>query len=356
MAAVGGNRQVSVALPTPGELAAEVPVTSRIQELVSRSRAETRAVLDGADDRLLVVVGPCSVHDERATLEYAERLAGLQAELDRDLLVVMRVYLEKPRTIGGWPGLLLDPNLDGSYAVADGLLRARTVLRDVAARGLPTAVEWLSPVSPAYLDDLVSWAAIGARTVESHVHRQLASGLDMPIGMKNATDGSVGVAIDAIRSAALPHGYLLVDDDGRPAAVRTSGNPDCHLVLRGGKNATNYDALSVDHAGDQLEAAGLPRRVVIDASHGNSGKDHHRQFDVLSEISQQLAHGSTDIRGVLAESFLVPGRQDLPVVPGQSITDACMGWPATAEALRTLAAAVRVRRVTMRQEPLLAGA
>jgi 3-deoxy-7-phosphoheptulonate synthase len=259
----------------------------------------------------------------------------------------MRVYVEKPRTTVGWTGLLTDPGLDGSLDLNLGLRTARTLMLEVAELGLPIATEWLSPAAPAYLADLVSWGAIGARTVESQVHRQLASGLPMPVGMKNGSNGSVSVAVDAIRSAAAPHAHLGISPDGRPVTLRTSGNPDCHVVLRGASGRPNYRAEDVRETARLLKAAGLPTGLVIDASHGNSGKDHDRQALVAREIGAQVATGDTDIRGVMLEGFLLPGRQELGLDEpefGQSVTDACMGWEATVDVLRDLAAANRTRR------------
>ena len=304
-------------------------------------------VLDGRDDRLIAVVGPCSVHDLDATLVYARWLHTVAGELADELVVVMRTYFEKPRTALGWPGLLGDPWLDGGYAMADGVRLARSVLVEIAATGLPTACEWLAPAVPGYLADLVTWGAIGARTVHSPPHRQLASGLPMPVGMKNGTDGAVAPAIDAITAAARPHVYPGLSDRGAAAVVRTTGNPDCHLVLRGGTRP-NHGPDDVAAAVASLRAAGLPERLLIDASHGNSGKDHLRQREVAGEIAAQVAAGNRAVVGVLLEGFLEPGRQDIvpgrPLVFGMSITDACMNWRATEDALRELADAVRVRR------------
>jgi 3-deoxy-7-phosphoheptulonate synthase len=264
-----------------------------------------------------------------------------------DLLVVMRVYFEKPRSVVGWKGLINDPHLDGSYAVNDGLRRARRLLRDILALGLPVGCEFLDPITPQFIADTVSWGSIGARTSESQVHRQLASGLSMPIGVKNRTDGNVAVAVDAIRAAAAPHVFMGITEQGVPAILSTTGNPDCHVILRGGR-APNYDEDSVAAALAALRAAGLRERLVIDASHGNSGKDHRRQPAVAADIAAQLAAGQRGIAGLMLESFLVEGRQDLDptceLTYGQSITDACLSWDATTPVLRSLAAAVRARR------------
>ena len=331
---------VRAGLPLPPELAAAVAAA------VARSRAEVRAVLDGTDGRLLAITGPCSVHDPDAALEYAARLAGLG--LDEDLLIVMRVYIEKPRTVTGWTGLVADPGMDGSHDMHRGLRTARRLLLNINGLGIPAGCEWLSPALPPYLADLVSWGAIGARTTESQVHRQLASGLPMPVGFKNATDGDVQVAVEACLSAARGHTYLGVTADGVIGVVTSSGNRDCHVVLRGGRPGPNYEPPYVGKALDLLTAAGLPRRVVIDASHGNSGKDHTRQPAVAAAVAGQVAAGETGITGVMLESFLVAGRQEpgpLPgLVYGQSVTDACMDFPATARTLDALAAAARQRR------------
>ncbi|MFE5758434.1 3-deoxy-7-phosphoheptulonate synthase [Streptomyces massasporeus] len=343
---VGGQHRTHLT-STPEELLSALPLTAAAARSVSAGRRMTRGVLSGDDDRLLVVVGPCSIHDVDAGLAYARSLGELAAELADDLAVVMRVYVEKPRTTVGWTGLLADPALDGSLDLNRGLRTVRTLMLEIAETGLPIATEWLSPAASAYLADLISWGAIGARTVESQVHRQLASGLPMPVGMKNGSTGSVGVAVDAIRSAAARHAYLGHGPDGRPVTLRTSGNPDCHVVLRGASDRPNYRAEDVRETAGLLRAAGLPPGVVIDASHGNSGKDHERQALVAREIGAQVAAGDRDIRGVMLEGFLIPGRQDLgrgePVF-GQSVTDACMGWDATVGVLRDLAAATRGRR------------
>lgn len=343
---IGGQYRTHLA-STPGEILGELPLTEAAARSVSAGRLTTRRALSGDDDRLLVVVGPCSIHDVNAGLAYAKSLGDLAGDLGDDLAIVMRVYVEKPRTTVGWTGLLTDPALDGSLDIGRGLRMARTLMLEVAEMGLPIATEWLSPSAPAYLADLISWGAIGARTVESQVHRQLASGLPMPVGMKNGSTGSVGVAVDAIRSAASPHAYLGINRDGRPVTLRTTGNPDCHVVLRGSSGRPNYRAEHVREAARLLSVASLPTGLVIDASHGNSGKDHEQQAVVAREIGAQIAAGDTDIRGVMLEGFLVPGRQELgsdePTF-GQSVTDACMGWDATVSVLQDLAAATRRRR------------
>lgn len=334
------------ALPTPYEVLQRLPLPDRAAELVARSRAEVHDVLTGADDRLLVVAGPCSVHDPVAAIDYATRLAALAEELREDLCVVMRVYFEKPRTTTGWKGLINDPGLDGSYDIPRGLHLARQVLLDVLATGLPAGCEFLETTTPQYIADTVSYGAIGARTVESQVHRQLASGLSMPIGFKNSSDGDVQVAADACIAAAAEQTFLGVDSEGRAAVVETIGNPDGHVILRGGRRGPNFAPPALDEALDVLSGAGLERRLVVDASHGNSGKDHVRQAEVGRAIAGQIAAGEDGIAGVMLESFLVAGRQEpaaTGLTYGQSVTDACMDLDTTAEVLRELAAAVRVR-------------
>ncbi|MFC6022437.1 3-deoxy-7-phosphoheptulonate synthase [Plantactinospora solaniradicis] len=338
-----------VPLTTPALLHHELPLNEPMATTVLDGRRSVARVLDREDDRLLVVVGPCSVHDPAAALEYAERLRVAAATHAKDLLVVMRVYFEKPRSTVGWKGLINDPGLDGSGDVNAGLRAARALLLDVLRLGLPVGCEFLDPITPQYIADTVAWGAIGARTVESQVHRQLSSGLSMPIGMKNRPDGSVGTAVDAIRASGVPHVFPGIDFSGAPAIMHTRGNADCHLVLRGGRGEPNYDADSVAASLALLRAAKLPERLVIDASHDNSGKDHRRQPVVATEVGRQLADGQRGIVGVMLESFLVPGRQDLdptrPLVYGQSVTDACLGWPETEQVLADLATAVQARRV-----------
>lgn len=340
-----------VPLTTPALLHHELPLQAPLAAAVLKHRRAVSRVLDREDDRLLVVVGPCSVHDPAAALEYAERLRAAADRLADDLLIVMRVYFEKPRSTVGWKGLINDPGLDGSGDVNTGLRRARALLLDVLRLGLPVGCEFLDPITPQYIADTVGWGAIGARTVESQVHRQLASGLSMPIGMKNRPDGSIGTAVDAIRAAGVPHVFPGIDFSGTPAIMHTRGNTDGHLVLRGGGGRPNYDAESVAGALDLLRAAGLPERLVIDASHANSGKDHRNQPLVAADVAAQLAAGQRGITGVMLESFLLPGRQDLDptreLVYGRSVTDACLGWDDTAEVLDGLAAAVRARRAAL---------
>jgi 3-deoxy-7-phosphoheptulonate synthase len=340
------------ALVAPNHLLDELRLSDQQAQVVLRGRQQVHAVLDGDDDRLLVVVGPCSVHDAKATLEYAGRLTELARELQNDLLVVMRVYFEKPRTTTGWKGLINDPFLDGSGDVNAGLQIAREVLLGVLARGLPVGCEFLDPIMPQYISDAVSWGAIGARTVESQIHRQLGSGLSMPVGFKNRTDGNVQVAVDAVRAAAVSHAFAGIDGNGRSAILYTKGNRDCHIILRGGKQAPNYSAEAVAGALASLRAAGLPQRAMIDFSHDNSGKDPERQREVAADVGGQLAAGNDAIVGAMLESFLAPGRQELgagELVYGQSITDGCLGWETTVEVLGELAAAVRMRRGARRR-------
>ncbi|MFC3964389.1 3-deoxy-7-phosphoheptulonate synthase [Nocardia jiangsuensis] len=337
-------------LRSPAEVRRVHQITDELADTVRRGRRATIDVLNGTDDRLMVIVGPCSVHDPVAALEYARKLAAKAAELDDRLHIVMRVYFEKPRTTLGWKGLINDPHLDGSFDVNTGLGIGRKVLVDITALGLPVACEFLDPITPQYIADLVSYGAIGARTAASQVHRQLSSALSMPVGIKNGTDGDVQVAVDGVRAAGASHVFPGTDLDGRAALIRTTGNPDCHVILRGGSTGTNYDAASVAEACIRLEKAGLPQRIVVDASHGNSNKDHNRQVDVVGDIAQRLSDGEPGVVGMMLESFLVAGRQDLALghadqlTYGQSITDACIDWETTAVQLDRLAAAVASRR------------
>ncbi|WET80978.1 3-deoxy-7-phosphoheptulonate synthase [Amycolatopsis sp. QT-25] len=337
-----------VPLVTPALLHHELPLGATAADTVRQGRENVLRVLDGTDDRLLVIAGPCSIHDPAAALEYADRLAALAGRFVDDLLVVMRVYFEKPRTVGGWKGLINDPHLDGTGDVNRGLRIARELLLELAENGLPAACEWLDTTIPAYLADAVSWGAIGARTVESQHHRMLASGLSMPVGFKNRRDGDVTVAVDAIRAAEARHVVPGVDPSGLPAILHTVGNPDCHVVLRGGNSAPNHNPASVRATLTALQNAGLPRRVVIDASHDNSRKDHLRQAVVADQIAEQLRNGQRGIVGVMLESNLQAGRQDLhpdrPLVYGQSITDACIDLAATQQVFQALATATAARR------------
>jgi 3-deoxy-7-phosphoheptulonate synthase len=335
-------------LTTPADLLKRLPLEPEMAALVLRGRTEVEAILDGHDDRLLVVVGPCSVHDPSAALEYARRLRAEAERHEDDLLVAMRVYFEKPRTTTGWKGLINDPHLDGSGDVDAGVRTARELLLEVLRLGLPVGCEFLDPITPQYISDTVSWAAIGARTTESQIHRQLGSGLSMPVGFKNRTDGNVQVAVDAVRAAAATHSFAGVDHSGTPAILHTTGNPDGHVILRGGSGLPNHGPEGVEAALSKLRGAKLAERLVIDASHDNSGKDHLRQPSVAAEIGAQVAAGSRAIVGVMLESFLVAGRQNVAagreLIYGQSITDACMDWDSTVGVLDGLAASVRDRR------------
>jgi 3-deoxy-7-phosphoheptulonate synthase len=335
-------------LTTPVDLLERLPLEPELADVVVRGRATVAAILDGSDDRLLVVVGPCSVHDPVAAMQYARRLADEAVRHGGDLFVAMRVYFEKPRTTTGWKGLINDPHLDGTGDVDAGVRTARELLLEVLRLGLAVGCEFLDPITPQYISDAVSWGAIGARTTESQIHRQLGSGLSMPVGFKNRTDGNVQVAVDAVRAAAARHSFAGVDLSGIPAILHTTGNPDGHVILRGGRDEPNHGPAGVQAALAKLRKAGLGERVVIDASHDNSGKDHERQPGVAAQIGAQVARGNHAIVGVMLESFLVGGRQDLvdgaELTYGQSITDACMDWDATVGVLDELAADVRARR------------
>ncbi|MFC4160604.1 3-deoxy-7-phosphoheptulonate synthase AroG [Chitinimonas lacunae] len=323
------------------------PVTEVATTTTYQARQAIHRMLTGDDDRLLVVIGPCSIHDPEAALDYGRRLLALHEELARDLLIVMRVYFEKPRTTVGWKGMINDPHLDGSFDINNGLRRARKLLLDLNEMGLPAATEFLDMITPQYITDLIAWGAIGARTTESQVHRELASGLSCPVGFKNGTDGNLRIAIDAIRAASVPHHFLSVTKFGHSAIVATAGNPDCHVILRGGKTP-NYDAEHVGRAVTDLAAANLPEKLMIDFSHANSSKDYRRQKDVCEDVCNQLAAGNQAIFGVMVESHIEAGRQDLvpgkPLQYGQSITDACLGWEESEQLLHRLAQAVSARR------------
>jgi 3-deoxy-7-phosphoheptulonate synthase len=333
-------------LISPALLRHELPADDRVAETVTSGRTGVVDVLAGADDRLLVVVGPCSVHDPVAALDYAHRLAAHAATHAGELCVVMRTYFEKPRTTVGWKGLINDPGLDGTFDVNRGLRTARRFLLDVNALGLPVGCEFLDPITPQFIADIVTWGSIGARTAASQVHRQLCSGLSMPVGIKNGTDGDVQVAVDGVRAAAASHVFMGINPDGLAALVTTSGNPDAHVILRGGADGPNCDAGSVASALDLLRGSGLPPRVIVDASHGNSGKDHVRQAGVVRDLATRIAGGEPGITGVMMESFLEAGRQDLgeAMVHGRSVTDACLDWATTSELLDELATAVAARR------------
>ena len=337
-----------VELVPPVMLLDQLPLGEEREDVVVEGRAAVVNVLDGSDDRLLVVVGPCSVHDPDAALDYAHRLSDAAGELGDDLLIAMRVYFEKPRTTTGWKGFINDPHLDGSGDVNSGLQLARQLLLEVLDLRLPIGCEFLDPITPQYIADAVAWGAIGARTTESQIHRQLGSGLSMPIGFKNRTDGDVQVAVDAVRAAGVPHAFAGIDDSGAPAILYTTGNSDGHVILRGGRDAPNFGPDAVGDALAKLRAAGLAERLLIDASHDNSSKDPERQAAVALQIAEQVGARSAAIVGVMLESFLVGGRQDLAdgstLTYGQSITDACMDWEQTVSVLGRLASAVRSRR------------
>ncbi len=335
-------------LRTPEEVIREFPRTDAATRTVISSRHALHNILHGSDDRLAVVVGPCSIHDPKAALDYARRLAPVRERLAGSLEIVMRVYFEKPRTTVGWKGLINDPNLDGSFDIDNGLRLARSLLLEINNLGLPAGSEFLDMTTPQYFADLISWGAIGARTTESQVHRELASGLSCPVGFKNGTDGNVRIALDAVKSASQPHHFLAVTKSGHSAIAATTGNDDCHIILRGGSKATNYDAQSVDAACKEAEKSGIRPAVMIDASHANSSKKPENQPMVLAEVGAQIAAGDQRIVGVMAESNLVAGRQDLvpgkELVYGQSITDGCIDWDSTVAVLEKLAEAVEERR------------
>ena len=330
----------------PDEVIEELPITPDVSALVFNSRREASDIINGHDDRLLAIVGPCSIHDPEAAREYAGKLAELAEGLHDQLCIVMRVYFEKPRTTVGWKGLINDPGLDNSFDINTGLKAARSLLLDIAGYGIGAGTEYLDPITPQYIADLVCWGAIGARTTESQVHRQLASGLSCPIGFKNTTNGDIQVAADAVKSARHPHIFLSVTKTGHSAIFSTAGNPDCHIILRGGGGKTNFDNPSVHYASRMLGEGGLNESMMVDASHANSNKDHRRQVDVLAELSRQLAGGEPRIMGVMVESNLVEGNQKLggKLTYGQSVTDACIGWDDTVRCLEGLAEAVDARR------------
>jgi 3-deoxy-7-phosphoheptulonate synthase len=335
-------------LAPPSHLLREFKPNDAVEQLVYDTRRDIHKVLHGADDRLVVVVGPCSIHDKRSALEYTKKLKNLRDELAHDLVVVMRVYFEKPRTTVGWKGLINDPMLDGSFKINEGLRLARELLLEINELGMPAATEFLDTLTPQYYADLISWGAIGARTTESQVHRQLASGMSCPMGFKNGTDGNIKIAVDAIKAAAAPHFFLSVTKGGHSAIISTNGNEDCHVILRGGK-APNYDAASVQASASELAKAALPQRIMIDFSHANSSKQHEKQIEVSADVGRQMAAGDERIFGVMIESHLNGGRQDL--TPGKaldygvSITDACIDWATTENVLRQLASDVQKRRL-----------
>jgi 3-deoxy-7-phosphoheptulonate synthase len=326
----------------------ELPITKEAMQTVTTARQQVSDIIAGRDDRLLVIVGPCSIHDPKAALDYADRLKEQADRLAGALCIVMRVYFEKPRTTVGWKGLINDPQLDGSFSINAGLRLARRLLLDLANMGMPVGSEFLDTITPQFTADLVAWGAIGARTTESQVHRELASGLSMPVGFKNGTGGSIQIAIDGVRAARHPHHFLGVTKQGIAGIVSTTGNESCHVILRGSTRGPNYDRKIVDKTAHQMRQAGLPDRVLIDCSHGNSQKDYTRQPEVAHVVCEQVASGSTSICGVMLESHLVAGRQDhddtTPLTYGQSITDGCISWEMTVPILDELAQAVRARR------------
>ncbi|MCF8197520.1 MAG: 3-deoxy-7-phosphoheptulonate synthase AroG [Sulfuritalea sp.] len=337
-------------LSPPAHLSREFPTTDAAAETTFQARQAVHRVLHGADDRVVVVVGPCSIHDYAAAIEYAQKLRQEADRFSADLLILMRVYFEKPRTTVGWKGLINDPRMDGSFKINEGLRLARKLLWEVNELGLPCATEFLDTITPQYTADLISWGAIGARTTESQVHRELASGLSCPVGFKNGTDGNMRIAVDAIKAAASPHHFLSVTKAGHSAIVSTNGNEDCHVILRGGKT-TNYEAAGVETACAELGKAGLAARVMVDFSHANSSKQFKRQIDVAKDVAAQLGAGEERIFGVMIESHLKEGRQDLvpgkPIEYGVSVTDACLGWKDTLLVLDILSKAVQARRLTL---------
>ena len=331
----------------PEAVIAEHPLTDAAAETTAAARQAVHDILHGKDDRLLVVIGPCSIHDPKAALEYATRLKAVRDELADDLLIIMRVYFEKPRTTVGWKGLINDPHLNGSFEINKGLSLARKLLVDVNNMGIPAGTEYLDLITPQYISDLISWGAIGARTTESQAHRELASGLSCPVGFKNGTNGSLNIAIDAVNAASQPHYFLSLTKAGQSAIFATTGNDDCHIILRGGATP-NYDAENVEKASQEMLAANLEARLMIDFSHANSSKQHERQIAVGQDVAAQIAAGDTRIMGAMIESHLVAGRQNVvegeELLFGQSITDACIDWDSTPPLLHELAAAVRTRR------------
>ena len=340
-------REIKELVPPAGVLR-EIPLSDNAAQTTFDTRQAIHRILHGADDRLLVITGPCSIHDVKAAKEYAGRLKVVKDTLAAELLIVMRVYFEKPRTTVGWKGLINDPRLDGSFSINDGIRIARELLLEINELGVPAGCEFLDMITPQYIADLVAWGAIGARTTESQIHRELASGLSCPVGFKNGTDGNIKIAVDAIRAAQAPHHFLSVTKDGHSAIVSTAGNEDCHIILRGGKQP-NFDAASVDDAGRGLAEAGLAQRLMIDFSHANSSKSAQKQVDVGADVARQVAGGEDRIFGIMLESHLKAGRQDLqpgkPLTYGQSITDGCISWEDSSKLFDTLAEAVRKRRL-----------
>ena len=343
-------KEIKEVMP-PGLLQEQLPITDEAAKTVYDARQAIRAVLQGQDDRLVVIIGPCSIHDVVAARDYANRLKAIRAQYESELLLIMRVYFEKPRTTVGWKGLINDPDLDDSFHINKGLHLARKLLLDLNAMGIPAGTEYLEMIGPQYLADLIAWGAIGARTTESQLHRELASGLSCPVGFKNGTDGNLRIVVDALRAAREPHHFLSITKEGHSAIFSTTGNEDCHMILRGGKEP-NHDAAHVERAAQELSAAGLSANVMIDLSHANSRKQHEAQAEVCADVAAQVAAGDYRLIGVMIESHLAGGRQDVkpeqPLVYGQSITDACLGWDESLPLLDRLAAAVRNRRSTVR--------
>jgi len=338
--------EIKTVIP-PAVLLEEIPVTEQAAKTTYETRQAIHNILSGDDDRLLVITGPCSIHDVKSANEYASRLKPLINKYSDDLLIVMRVYFEKPRTTVGWKGLINDPHLDGSFEINQGLQLARNLLRDLNESGVPAATEYLDLITPQYVTDLISWGAIGERTTESQVHRELASGLSCPVGFKNGTDGTTKVAVDAIGAATKPHHFLSLRKEGNSGIFSTTGNPDCHIILRGGKTP-NYDTASIDKVSEELEKAGLPAKIMVDFSHANSNKQYELQSEVGTDVADQIAAGDKRIFGVMIESHLVAGRQDIiegqELTYGQSVTDACLGWDDSEELIGKLAQAVQKRR------------
>ncbi|USD66515.1 3-deoxy-7-phosphoheptulonate synthase [Vibrio sp. SCSIO 43136] len=332
-------------MPTPAELGQAHPITEDVANRIAQSRRQIEAILTGEDKRLLVIVGPCSVHDTDAALDYAQRLSAIQDKYKDELFVVMRTYFEKPRTVVGWKGLITDPNLDGSYALETGLNKARKLLLDINKLGLATATEFLDMITGQYIADLITWGAIGARTTESQIHREMASALSCPVGFKNGTNGNVKIAIDAIRAAKAGHYFYSPDKNGRMTVYRTSGNPYGHVILRGGDNGPNFDKASIESACEQLAEFDLPQRLVVDFSHANCQKQHRKQLDVAAEICEQIKSGSTYVAGIMAESFIEEGNQPMADLDelkyGCSITDPCLSWEHTEQMLEMLADAIK---------------
>lgn len=332
-------------MPTPAELGSIYPITDDVADRIANSRRQIEQILTGEDDRLLAIVGPCSVHDTEAAIDYATRLSEIQDKYKDELFIVMRTYFEKPRTVVGWKGLITDPNLDGSYALEAGLHKARKLLLDINKLGLATATEFLDMITGQYIADLITWGAIGARTTESQIHREMASALSCPVGFKNGTNGNVKIAIDAIRASKASHYFYSPDKNGRMTVYRTSGNPYGHIILRGGEKGPNFDEASVKQACDALAEFALPQRLIVDFSHANCQKQHRKQIDVARDICNQIKSGSTRIAGIMAESFIVEGNQPMTDINnltyGQSITDPCLGWDDTVTMLDMLANAVK---------------